>query len=308
MISIRTILHCLTLACVLVGSQHVMAEGELRVLIVDGFGNHDWKQTTKDVQRILKTDERLHCEVSTVPSESSKTWQDWLPTFSDYAVVIQNTTDINVGGSWPKPAQRALEDYVAGGGGLFILHSANNAFPEWYEYNQMIGLGWRKKDFGPAIRIVDGQQTLIPAGEGGNTGHGKRINTIITRMNNHPIHDGLPQQWMAADLEIYHYARGPAQNLTVISYAREPKTGINFPIEWTVRYDKGRVYNSTYGHRWHNQKETPPGMRCVAFRTVLLRSIYWLAGRDVPSNVPSNFPGTDKVSLVPASPQPISED
>ena len=305
---IRIIFHCLAITCAVAWSNHATAEDRIRVLIVDGFGNHDWAQTTKDVQRILKTDANLSCEVSTVPAEESDDWKVWLPKFSEYAVVIQNTTDIRVGGSWPKPAQAALESYVGGGGGLFILHSANNAFPEWGEYNEMIGLGWRKSDFGPAVQIVDGKQVLIPAGEGGNTGHGKRIDTIVTRLNDHPIHAGLPEKWMAADLEIYRYARGPANHMKVISYAREPKTGIDFPIEWTIKYKQGRVYNSTYGHRWHNQKETPPGIRCVAFQTIFLRSIYWLAGQDVPSNVPGSFPNTEEISLVPPDAQTISID
>ncbi|MGJ8654343.1 MAG: ThuA domain-containing protein [Opitutaceae bacterium] len=275
-----------------------MAESNLRVLIVDGFSNHDWQATTADIKRILKTDTSIHCEVSTVPSGDSQAWGDWLPVFSDYDVVIQNTTDIQVGGAWPQPAQRALEAYVSGGGGLYIFHSANNAFPEWTEYNRMIGLGWRKKDFGPAVQIVNGKQVLIPAGEGGNTGHGKRLDTIITRMNEHPIHAGLPQQWLAADLEIYRYARGPAESLTVISYAFEPKTKINFPIEWVIDYGEGRVYNSTYGHHWHNEDAVPEGIRCVAFQTIFRRSIYWLAGREVPTELPNNFPSAEAVSLV----------
>lgn len=276
-----------------------MASSPLKVLIVDGFGNHDWQATTADIQGVLKADATIHSEVSTVPIEGSEEWGAWLPEFAEFDVVIQNTTDIRVGGSWPEPAQRALEAYVSGGGGLYIFHSANNAFPEWGEYNKMIALGWRKKEFGPAVQIVDGNTELIPAGEGRNTGHGPRLDTIITRMNDHPIHEGLPQQWMAADLEIYFYARGPAEDMTVISYALEPKTKMNFPIEWVIDYGKGRVYNSTYGHHMHKQTETPPGIRCVAFRTICLRSIYWLAGRDVPSELPEKFPSTEAVSLVP---------
>ncbi|MGJ8640956.1 MAG: ThuA domain-containing protein [Opitutaceae bacterium] len=269
----------------------------IEVLIVDGFSNHDWEATTEDIKRLLKRDSGIRYEVSTVPAEDAEGWATWLPDFKRYDVVIQNTTDIRVGGSWPCAAQIALEEYVSGGGGLYIFHSANNAFPEWTEYNRMIGLGWRKKNFGPAVQIVDGQQVLIPTGEGGNTGHGKRLDTIITRMNDHPIHAGLPLQWLAADLEIYFYARGPAENLTVISYAWEPKTKLNFPIEWVIDYGQGRVFNSTYGHHMHHQKETPAGLRCVAFETIFNRAIYWLAQREVDPELPENFPSTTETSL-----------
>lgn len=273
------------------------ASSQVDVLVVDGFGNHDWRATTQDIQAILTQDPAVSCEVSTVPAEGSEAWSSWLPDFSKYDVIIQNTTDISVGGSWPEPAKSAFEAYVSGGGGLYIFHSANNAFPQWKEYNRMIGLGWRNKDFGPAIKIVDGQPIRIPAGEGGNTGHGKRVDALITRIHDHPIHEGLPAQWMAADLEIYRYARGPAENLTVISYAQDPQTGIHFPIEWVVQYGEGRVYNATYGHRWHTQKETPPGMRCLAFQTIFLRSLYWLSGQAMAPQLPSHFPTTEQVLL-----------
>jgi uncharacterized protein len=274
-------------------------QAPIKVLIVDGFSNHDWKATTQEIQKLLKNDPNLISEVSTVPTQETEDWANWLPNFSDYDVIIQNTTDINVGGSWPRPAQIALESYMANGGGLYIFHSANNAFPEWEAYNRMIGLGWRKKDFGPAIQIIDDQTVLIPAGEGGNTGHGKRFDALITRINDHPIHQDLPKQWLAADLEVYRYARGPAENLTVISYAMDPSTEINFPIEWVIQYGKGRAYNSTFGHHWHDVKETPNAFRCVAFQTIFNRAIYWLADREINPAVPANFPTSEHISITP---------
>ncbi|MFR7733576.1 MAG: ThuA domain-containing protein [Collinsella sp.] len=96
----------------------------------------------------------------------------------------------------------------------------------------------------------DGAVLRLPPGEGGPTSHGARIDALVTRLGNHPMHAGLPRQWRAADIEVYRYTRGPAEQVQVLSYAREPATGLNFPIEWTVRYGKGRVYTSTLGHVW----------------------------------------------------------
>ena len=118
----------------------------------------------------------------------------------------------------------------------------------------------------------------------------------MTRASDHPIHQGLPKQWLAADLEIYRYARGPAKNLTVLSYAQEPETGLNFPIEWTVNYGEGRVYNSTFGHVWKGDTN-PPGMRCLAFQTLLIRSLQWLSGNEVSWPVPDKFPTKEAISL-----------
>jgi type 1 glutamine amidotransferase len=271
----------------------------IKILIVDGFSNHDWKATTRVITSILKRDKEFEIDVSTVPKKETKQWQAWNPSFENYDVVIQNTNDISRKGSWPETAKKSLEKYISNGGGMMAFHSANNAFPDWKEYSKMIGLGWRNKNYGPAIVIKDDQSVIIPAGEGQNTGHGKRVDTLITRLGEHPIHQGLPKQWMAADIEVYRYARGPVENLSVISYTNEPKTGLNFPTEWVVTYGKGRVYSSTFGHYWHNLKEVPPGIRCNGFQIIMSRTVRWLAGAEIKADLPDNFPTKDKTSLRP---------
>lgn len=277
-----------------------VGDQKIRVLIVDGFGNHDWEATTRAISSILGRDNAFEVEVSTVPDKQDASWRRWNPGFAGYDAVIQNTNDISRQGAWPEPAKRSLERYVSGGGGLLIFHSANNAFPDWPEYNQMIGLGWRKRDFGPAVVVEDGGPVRVPAGQGGNTSHGKRVDVLITRLGDHPIHQGLPRQWMAADLEVYRYARGPAENLAVLSYAKEAETGLNFPIEWVVAYGQGRVYASTFGHYWHTQAQAPPGIRCRGFRALLPRAVRWLADAEIPGDTPEGFPAQDRVSLDPS--------
>lgn len=267
---------------------------QIKVLITDGFSNHDWKHTTECIQSILEQSPEMTVSVSTYSSEGAR---EWNPQFSKYDVIVQTCNDIKSGTQWPRGVQEALESYVEQGGGLFVFHSANNAFPQWVEYNRMIGLGWRQKDFGWAVTLDEhGQTSRIPAGEGEKTSHGKRVDALLTRIGEHPVHAGLPRQWMAADIEIYRYARGPAENLTVLSYANDQKTGLNFPTEWTVTYGKGRVYNSTFGHVWHNQTE-PEGIRCVGFQTLMPRVVQWLAGREVDASVPEDFPTTVAGSL-----------
>jgi type 1 glutamine amidotransferase len=106
----------------------------------------------------------------------------------------------------------------------------------------------------------------------------------------------LPRAWKAADIEVYCHARGPATNLTVLAYAADAQTRLQFPIEWTVQYGQGRVFASTYGHVWADQKD-PQGMKCAAFQTVMVRALKWLAGRQPDGGVPTDFPTGDAVSL-----------
>ena len=196
--------------------------GSTRVLIVDGFGNHDWKHTTRCIRAVLESTAGFDISVATFPSGG----EAWNPQFVNYDVVIQTCNDIGGGPRWPRRVELVLENYVENGGGLFVFHSANNAFPHWDAYNRMIGLGWRKVDFGWSITInQDGTVVRIPAGEGEKTSHGKRVDALLTRLGNHPIHAAMPRQWIAADIEIYRYARGPAENLTMLSYAQDEKTG-----------------------------------------------------------------------------------
>ena len=274
-------------------------EKPIKILIIDGFSNHDWRATTQALLNILKKDPSFSTDVSTVPPKRSEHWSTWLPNYASYDVIIQNTNDINNGHAWPDPAKQKFEQYMIKGGAMLVFHSANNAFPKWEAYNKMIGLGWRNKDVGPAITIKDNQINIIPKGQGMNTSHGKRVNALVTKLGDHPIHKGIPQQWRAADLEIYTYARGPAENIEILSYAEDARFGLNFPIEWTIQYGKGRICNSTYGHYWHKQKELPPSIRCVAFQTIFLRSLKWLAKVEIMPAVPENFPSKKDISLYP---------
>jgi hypothetical protein len=283
------------------------AAAPIRVLILDGFSNHNWPLNTALIRGIIEPTGLFSVAVSTSPpTASSPGWDAWRPKFSDYDVVIQTCNDINGGPSWPREVQRAFEDYVAHGGGVYVWHSGNNAFAAWPAYNDMIGLGWRKKEFGWAISVTaDGQLTRIPAGEGRDTGHGARVTTLIRRLGEHAIHAGLPRQWLTPDIEVYFYARGPAKNLTVLSYGLDPRTEMNWPLEWVVAYGEGRVYTSTFGHVWKDDRQ-PERMRCAGVQTIVVRALQWLARREVSFPVPEDFPTADRISVRGEIPLPVS--
>ncbi len=278
------------------------ADTKIRVLIVDGFSNHDWRQTTSLIKGILASSGLFDVAVSTAPETTNDSaWASWHPKFSDYDVVIQTCNDINHGPPWPDTVKRDFETFVRDGGGVYIFHSAENAFVGWKEYERMVGLCWRKADYGTAIRInKDGTLVQIPPGEGGGTNHGKRGDVLVTRLGDDPIHAGMPRAWLSPEMEVYYFARGPAEDLQVLAYARDtrPGQGWLWPVEWTVNYGKGRVYVSTYGHVWRGDVQ-PASMRCAAVQTIIPRAVQWLANRPVTIPVPPDFPGTNVVSVRP---------
>lgn len=268
------------------------------VLIVDGFSNHDWKQTTAVTKWILESSEYFEVDVSTVPADSGK-WKEWSPEFGQYAAVIQNTNNIHDHRlKWPEQAKKGLEVYVKSGGGLYVLHSANNAFSHWEEYNKMIGLGWRPVTYGHALEIGDDDEIMrYPPGEGKGTSHGDRFDAVIQILNRHPINRNYPARWMTAHTEVYSYPRGPAENLDVLSYAYDSTDTQRFwPVEWVVSYGEGRVYNSSLGHLWSGEIY-PEAYRCVGFQTTMIRAVEWAATGVVTYPIPDEFPAGDAKSL-----------
>ena len=156
----------------------------------------------------------------------------------------------------------------------------------------MVALSWREANYGTAVRIDDeGKLVRIAPNDGRATGHGQRSDVLVTLLGDDPIHAGMPREWMSPDMEVYYYARGPAQNLTVLAYARDsdPKLGLLWPVEWTTSYGKGRVYISTYGHVWPGDTN-PPGLRCAAVQSIIPRALQWLAHRTPASRFRMTFP------------------
>jgi type 1 glutamine amidotransferase len=278
----------------------------IQVLIVDGFSNHDWRRTTHWVKAILEPTGLFEVSVSTAPARmDDPAYATWLPDFKGHEVVVQTCNDLTgTGCPWPEPAREAFDRYVREGGGVFMMHAANNAFASWEAYNRIIGLGWRKRDFGQALRVRDdGSIERIPAGEGPGTGHAIRQDRVVHRLGDHPIHHGMPRAWKTPLLEVLTYARGPAENVEVLSWGEDPAGHGRWPLEWTVRYGQGRVYASSFGHAWQDEL-APVNFRCAGFQTLLVRAVQWLAKRPVDFPVPPDFPNEETLSLRPPVGEP----
>jgi type 1 glutamine amidotransferase len=274
---------------------------KIRVLIVDGVSNHNWRLNTKLLRGILEPSGLFDVAVSTSPpTATSPGWHTWRPKFADYDVVLQTYNDIHGGPPWPEDVKKQFVSFVAGGGGVFIYHSANNAFADWPEYNDIIGLGWRAASYGTALQMsADGSITRLPPGQGRGTGHAPRGDVVVHQLNDHPIHAGFPAAWKSPMLEVYYDARGPANNVEVISYGKDPRFGDYWPIEWVVTYGKGRVYCSSFGHVWSDESEThqPVDLLAADEQTLIPRAIQWLAKRQITVPVPADFPTADKTSI-----------
>ena len=256
----------------------------IRVLILSGQNNHDWRTTTPFLRKLLLNTGRFDVRVNEEPTGFTA------ETLAAYDVVV---LDYN-GPRWGMAAENALADFVRSGKGLVGVHGANWAFsglvilgdhhiptgimePLWPEYKQMIGGVWSDKP--PASGHAPRHQFVV-----------KVVDTV------HPVTNGLPSTF-AADDELYHNMRmAPGVHILATAYddPRTPPfpampkaitldgktvqlphldfrpTGKNEPMLWTVHYGRGRTFFTTLGH--DVKAQAMPG-----FSTTFVRGVEWAA-------------------------------
>lgn len=278
---------------------------KLKILIVDGQNNHKWDITTPVLKDALESSGAFEVTVSTTPPKGAtlEAWAGWKPDFAGYAAVVSNYN----GEPWPEAVRAAFDTYVKGGGGFVSVHAANNSFPEWKEYNQMIGVGgWGGRDevSGPWIYVKDGKLFRdTSAGKGG--AHGPQHEFIVEVQNaEHPITRGLPKRWLHAQDELYSRLRGPAENIQILASAKSDLTAEQEPNLMVLSYGQGRVFHTTLGHADYS-------MLCRGFYETFQRGTEWVATGDVKvtADVPADFPTENQLSLVklegyPKQPRP----
>ena len=255
-------------------------KGAIRVLILSGQNNHDWRTTTPFLEKLLLNTGRFDVRVNEEPVGMTS------DTLAVYDVVV---LDYN-GPRWGQTAENALVDFVRSGKGLVAVHGANWAFsglvvladhhvptgimePAWPEYKSMIGGVWSDQD---------------PA-----SGHGKRHMFLVKISDLHnPITVGLPGTFEADD-ELYHnmhmsegvhilatayddlkykipQEQKPANIPTNWPHLDFNPTGKDEPMLWTVNYGRGRTVYTTLGH-------DVKAMGMPGFSTIFVRSVEWAA-------------------------------
>ena len=318
---------------------HAQESAKLKVLIIDGENNHGvWPKTTMMMKDFMEQTGLFDVDIY----RSAYTWQGphhnevpgvekiteliemyplengqstsiveeptadpgFNPDFAQYDVVVNNMGW--KASSWPEATKKAFEQYMADGGGLVIVHAANNSWGDWPEYNKMIGLGgWggRNEESGTYANLDDDGKLHKETPKGGCGAHGPQYEYVMkTQAPDHPIMKGLPANWLHTMDELYDHLCGPAENMTILatSYSDVEKnsppwnkdakgTGRHEPLLFTVDYGKGRVFHTGLGHMDYS-------MECVGFMTTFTRGTEWAATGAVTQPVPQDFPTEDQTS------------
>lgn len=233
----------------------------IKTLLVTGHNNHNWQYTSRVHADTLEATGKFKVDITETPASTLADPKK----VAEYKLIVLDYNDSHQAKRWGQPAEAVFADAVRNGTGLVSIHSANNAFDGWADYEKMIGLMWRE-----------------------GTGHGKFHEFEVAIVEpGHPIMQGLPAANPTID-ELYHNLintqKAPFKLLAQAMSSKESGgTGKNEPMALTLEFGKGRVFHTPLGHTWTGDERSKASVCTPFFRSLLVRGAEWAATGSVTS-------------------------
>lgn len=228
----------------------------IKVLILSGANNHDWKKTTPLLMRIFDEANLFSTQITDKPD--TLTCKD----FKKYDLVVSNANtwpDNNM--RWSSRWEADFLKYVSEGGGALFFHAGASSFYGWEEYRR-IGIGrWGKE-----------------------THHNAPVVAKLYGFDqHHPITRGLmgfrimDEIWESTEL----YPGAKAIGSLTATNAKDGHP-IDEPALFVNQTGKGRSFFTILGH-------DERALVNSGLRTLLLRAAQWCAGREITIRPPAEI-------------------
>lgn len=227
----------------------------IKALLITGTNNHNWKYTSRMHADTLEATGRFDVDITDTPEVTLADPKG----LSGYQVFVLDYNDSGKSKRWGPAAEAAFTKAVADGAGVLAIHSADNAFVGWADYEKMLGLMWR-----------DG------------TGHGPfHTFDIEWTDTTHPVTKGLPPFKDHPD-ELYHKlvnSQNAQYKLLAQAMSATDKggTGKNEPMAFTLEFGKGRIFATPLGHVWEGSDPQKASISDPNFKILIARGAEWAA-------------------------------
>jgi type 1 glutamine amidotransferase len=189
-----------------------------RVAIVtgeDSYSGHVWKETSAELKTILEKNKNFEVTIEADPNFLAT---DGIFKCDALILDFRNAKPL----SQDERAKANLLKYLSKGKGIVTVHWANGAFPYWPEYNNIVGRS----------------QIL----------HHDRRGPFMVKIVDHdsPITKGMTD--FQTDDELYYDNKDGNIPIRTLATAHSKVKDADFPMALTVKYGKGRVFNTPLGH------------------------------------------------------------
>jgi type 1 glutamine amidotransferase len=229
------------------------ADDEVRVLVLTGRNNHNWKETTPAIQRILEEAGGMKVDTAVPPEGLTE------EKLKAYDVIVSDWNSWGGGSrkveeAWTPEVRKAYLDFVRGGKGHVTIHAGGSSFYEgWPEYRKVALVFWDK----------------------GVTSHG-RPHEFEVRIDkpDHAVAKGFDGFTTKDELWI---RPGVVEGATVVASGASPKQGDGKepgswePVAVSAHYGKGRCFATLLGH-------DAGIMQNEGFKKLLVRGVRWAVG------------------------------